>query len=94
MDSLDMDRGASTAQVTEDSRHAYFMKQALLMVSSLLCDGIHNSDQQSQGEKALESGETPVGCVLVHDGQIVGSGMNDTNRSMNVCLTCSRWCRK
>ncbi|EKV15884.1 hypothetical protein PDIG_22390 [Penicillium digitatum PHI26] len=36
------------------------------------------------GEKALESGETPVGCVLVHDDQIVGSGMNDTNRSMNV----------
>ncbi|KAB8069282.1 cytidine and deoxycytidylate deaminase zinc-binding domain protein [Aspergillus leporis] len=50
----------------EDSRHAYFMKQALLM-----------------GERALETGETPVGCVLVHENQIVGSGMNDTNRSMN-----------
>ncbi|PKX93238.1 nucleoside deaminase [Aspergillus novofumigatus IBT 16806] len=49
-----------------DSRHAYFMKQALLM-----------------GEKALESGETPVGCVLVHHDRIVGSGMNDTNKSMN-----------
>ncbi|OQD68506.1 hypothetical protein PENDEC_c034G05141 [Penicillium decumbens] len=52
--------------VAEDSRHAYFMKQALLM-----------------GEKALQSGETPVGCVLVHNDRIVGSGMNDTNRSMN-----------
>ncbi|KAJ5532118.1 hypothetical protein N7504_009671 [Penicillium tannophilum] len=50
----------------EDSRHAFFMKQALLM-----------------GEKALECGETPVGCVLVHNDQIVGYGMNDTNRSMN-----------
>ncbi|KAJ5486342.1 hypothetical protein N7530_000642 [Penicillium desertorum] len=50
----------------EDSRHGYFMKQALLM-----------------GEKALQSGETPVGCVLVHNDQIVGFGMNDTNRSMN-----------
>ncbi|CAP91632.1 Pc13g05630 [Penicillium rubens Wisconsin 54-1255] len=36
------------------------------------------------GEKAIQSGETPVGCVLVHNDQIVGYGMNDTNRSMNV----------
>ncbi|OJJ33118.1 hypothetical protein ASPWEDRAFT_53162 [Aspergillus wentii DTO 134E9] len=49
-----------------DSKHDYFMKQALLM-----------------GEKALQTGETPVGCVLVYNGKIVGSGMNDTNRSMN-----------
>ncbi|KAJ5632225.1 hypothetical protein N7490_008564 [Penicillium lividum] len=55
-----------TSPVAEDSRHAYFMKQALLM-----------------GEKALQSGETPVGCVLVYNDQIVGYGMNDTNRSMN-----------
>ncbi|KAJ5175497.1 uncharacterized protein N7482_001374 [Penicillium canariense] len=52
--------------VSENSRHAYWMKQALLM-----------------GEKALQVGETPVGCVLVHDDQLVGSGMNDTNRSLN-----------
>lgn len=38
------------------------------------------------GEKALEAGETPVGCVLVYNWKIIGSGMNDTNRSMNVCL--------
>lgn len=37
-----------------------------------------------QGEKALRTNETPVGCVLVYEGKIVGSGMNDTNRSMNV----------
>lgn len=40
----------------------------------------------SQGEKALETGETPVGGVLVYDGKIVGYGMNDTNKSMNVCI--------
>ncbi|KAL4758426.1 nucleoside deaminase [Aspergillus foveolatus] len=33
--------------------------------------------------KALETGETPVGCVLVYENEIVGRGMNDTNRSMN-----------
>ncbi|KAJ5605065.1 hypothetical protein N7510_010219 [Penicillium lagena] len=35
------------------------------------------------GEKALQSGETPVGCVLVYNDQIVAWGMNDTNRSLN-----------
>ncbi|KAJ5851909.1 uncharacterized protein N7529_011294 [Penicillium soppii] len=35
------------------------------------------------GEKAIEFNETPVGCVLVYNNQIVGFGMNDTNRSMN-----------
>ncbi|KAL5356192.1 cytidine deaminase-like protein [Aspergillus floccosus] len=37
----------------------------------------------NMGEKALESGETPVGCVLVYQDKIVGYGMNDTNKSMN-----------
>lgn len=39
----------------------------------------------NKAEKALAIGETPVGCVLVHDGKIIGRGMNDTNRSLNVC---------
>ena len=34
-------------------------------------------------ERALADGETPVGCVLVHKGQVVATGMNDTNRSLN-----------
>lgn len=34
-------------------------------------------------EKALATGETPVGCVLVYEGRVVGSGMNDTNKSLN-----------
>ena len=34
-------------------------------------------------ERALVEGETPVGCVLVHNGQVVAAGMNDTNRSLN-----------
>lgn len=45
---------------------------------------VSRTDDDSQGETALEHGETPVGCVLVYDGKIVGRGMNDTNRSMNV----------
>ncbi|KAE8552876.1 hypothetical protein EYB25_004255 [Talaromyces marneffei] len=53
-------------------------------------DDVTQEDQEkfmkealSMGEKALEAGETPVGCVLVLQGKIIGSGMNDTNRSMN-----------
>ncbi|KAA8895893.1 cytidine deaminase-like protein [Sphaerosporella brunnea] len=33
-------------------------------------------------ETALRTDEVPVGCVFVHDGQIIGRGMNDTNRSL------------
>lgn len=39
----------------------------------------------NKAEKAIAIGETPVGCVLVHEGKIIGRGMNDTNRSLNVC---------
>lgn len=38
-----------------------------------------------QAELALASDETPVGCVFVNNGEIIGRGMNDTNKSMNVC---------
>ena len=38
-----------------------------------------------QAERALASDEVPVGCVFVHQDEIIGRGMNDTNRSLNVC---------
>lgn len=34
-------------------------------------------------EQALQSYETPVGCVFVHEGRVVAKGMNDTNKSWN-----------
>ncbi|KAL9058336.1 MAG: hypothetical protein Q9162_001791 [Coniocarpon cinnabarinum] len=39
-------------------------------------------------ELALRSDETPVGCVFVHNGEVVGRGMNDTNRSLNGTAHC------
>ncbi|KAF8475565.1 tRNA-specific adenosine deaminase subunit TAD2 [Kalaharituber pfeilii] len=33
-------------------------------------------------ELALKTDEVPVGCVFVHKGEIIGRGMNDTNRSL------------
>ena len=37
-------------------------------------------------EKALHGDEVPVGCVFVRNGEIIGRGMNDTNRSLCVTL--------
>ena len=35
-------------------------------------------------EFALASDETPVGCVFVHQGEVIGRGINGTNASLNV----------
>lgn len=35
-------------------------------------------------ELALASDETPVGCVFVRNGEIIGRGINGTNASLNV----------
>ncbi|EUC37043.1 hypothetical protein COCCADRAFT_86663 [Bipolaris zeicola 26-R-13] len=37
----------------------------------------------AMAELALKSDETPVGCVFVKDGQVIGRGMNETNRTLN-----------
>ncbi|KAF1842499.1 cytidine deaminase-like protein [Cucurbitaria berberidis CBS 394.84] len=37
----------------------------------------------AMAELALKSDETPVGCVFVKDGDIIGRGMNETNRTLN-----------
>ncbi|PVH86316.1 cytidine deaminase-like protein [Cadophora sp. DSE1049] len=37
----------------------------------------------AMAEVALQTSETPVGCVFVHDGVIIGRGMNATNRTYN-----------
>ncbi|KAK0937244.1 tRNA(adenine34) deaminase [Friedmanniomyces endolithicus] len=34
-------------------------------------------------ELALSSDETPVGCVFVHAGEVIGRGINGTNASLN-----------
>ena len=34
-------------------------------------------------ELALASDETPVGCVFVHNGEVIGRGINGTNASLN-----------
>jgi tRNA-specific adenosine deaminase 2 len=38
----------------------------------------------AQAQKALDEGEVPVGCVLVHNNQIIGRGANKTVQTRNV----------
>ncbi|KAI9743824.1 MAG: tRNA(adenine34) deaminase [Claussenomyces sp. TS43310] len=37
----------------------------------------------AMAELALATDETPVGCVFVHNGQVIARGMNATNRTLN-----------
>ena len=37
-------------------------------------------------EMALASDETPVGCVFVREGEVIGRGINGTNASLCVSL--------
>ena len=64
------------------SRHRYFLREALAMVP-LFVPQLEHSDV-CQAQLALESGETPVGCVFVHSNKIIGRGMNETNRARSV----------
>ena len=37
----------------------------------------------AQAKKAYELGEVPIGCVIVHDGKIIGRGYNRRNTDKN-----------
>lgn len=37
----------------------------------------------NQAKKALALGEVPIGCVIVHDGKIIGRGYNRRNTDKN-----------
>lgn len=39
----------------------------------------------SMGLVALEEGEVPVGCVIVHGNQVIARGYNKTNETKNAC---------
>ncbi|NWI69102.1 ADAT2 deaminase, partial [Todus mexicanus] len=36
-----------------------------------------------QAKEALENGEVPVGCLLVHNGEVIGRGRNEVNETKN-----------
>lgn len=72
--------------------HERFMREAINMVSHCahllhFCCTVSRimelTNHVHQAELALTSDETPVGCVFVKDGEIIGRGMNETNRTLN-----------
>jgi len=72
----------------EKAYHEGFMREAISMVCQTLschCNylQVRMLTHHSQAELALKSDETPVGCVFVKDGVIIGRGMNETNRTLN-----------
>ena len=85
--------GAGQIVPGDRSLHEHFMREAISMVRSPCNLSQHpgssqnNTDGLSQAELALATDETPVGCCFVHNGKVVGRGLNDTNRSLNVRST-------
>jgi tRNA(Arg) A34 adenosine deaminase TadA len=71
------------AERITDEYHKQFMLEAIKMVlaTTALMDRCLPT---SQAETALQTDETPVGCVFVHNGEVISRGMNDTNKSLNV----------
>src|ERR1700744_3889823 len=75
---------AEMAERVNDEVHKHFMREAIQMVLST--SATMNPADRPQAETALRTDETPVGCVFVHDGEVIARGMNDTNKSLNVSV--------
>ncbi|XP_073527480.1 tRNA-specific adenosine deaminase 2 isoform X2 [Phyllobates terribilis] len=53
-------------------------------------------------QDALDNGEVPVGCLMIHDNQIVGQGRNEVNETKNATRHAEMvaidqvlaWCKK
>lgn len=70
----------------EKEVHLGFMREALAMVpiSSFPFPACKTPSLTTpQATLALNTNETPVGCVFVYQGAIIGRGMNATNRTCN-----------
>lgn len=72
--------------VDESEQHERFMREAIKMVKPYNSGILTPILISFKAELALAHDETPVGCVFVHKGEIIGRGMNDTNKSLNVRL--------
>nr|XP_061807006.1 tRNA-specific adenosine deaminase 2-like [Nerophis lumbriciformis] len=56
----------------------------------------------AMAKEALEKGEVPVGCLMVHQDQVVGKGRNQVNRTKNATRHAEMvaldrlldWCRR
>lgn len=73
------------AVVAERAMHMKFIEEALDMVSRTAQASAARVTNPTavQARLALRTNETPVGCVLVHDGKVIARGMNATNVTRN-----------
>lgn len=79
--------GANRSPLTNLSRHAITNE----MVFGPIPDREYHEGFMRKAiemaQLALDSDETPVGCVFVRDGEVIGRGINGTNASLNVSET-------
>ncbi|RDW66776.1 hypothetical protein BP5796_09525 [Coleophoma crateriformis] len=81
-------RAREDMSAEERAVHINFMREAIAMVTLLPLLNVPQNilsltHTLQQGELALQTDETPVGCVFVHEGVIIGRGTNATNRTLN-----------
>ncbi|OSS50752.1 hypothetical protein B5807_04535 [Epicoccum nigrum] len=84
-------RHQSTADTAK--QHSEIERPSAISTTDFVADNMSAEDRAyherfmreaiSMAELALTSDETPVGCVFVKDGEIIGRGMNETNRTLN-----------
>ena len=67
-----------------NNEHLEFMKMALEAVRILWMFSLQPFTTFGQAEQALREGEVPVGCVIVHNHEVIGTGSNRTNTTHNV----------
>ncbi|MCL1844139.1 MAG: tRNA adenosine(34) deaminase TadA [Defluviitaleaceae bacterium] len=47
-------------------------------------DNFYMSEALTEARRAFDMGETPIGCVIVHAGKIIGRAANERNSRKNV----------
>ena len=77
------------SQQAKADLNRHYMREALKLVINTRPPCLHESATFRililyKAESALAEYETPVGCVFVFDGKMIGKGKNGTNRSLNV----------
>lgn len=89
-----MARGAAGAALTKENQTPVHVRTSstssdnISLLPAVIQQNlpVHQSFMQKAldvAEQALREGETPVACVLVYNGEVVATGMNDTNKSLN-----------
>ena len=68
---------------TEGERKVMAEKEMEAYADRRITDEKYMREALKQAKKAYDLNETPIGCVIVHDGKIIGRGYNRRNTDKN-----------